>query len=140
MPFLKEEAVVILHDTNLVFDKWIKNKYEKTNYCNNQLLVNLRGKLIMPTIFNSFVSHNIGGVKLERNQRKYYLQYFLQLNQNWEYIPEEDDINIMRNFFKKYYGEMFVDLFNKIPDKNKKFLQITGIDSMIKYFNELYKI
>ena len=139
LPFLKEEAVVILHDTNLIFRKWIKKKYEKTNFSNNQILVNLRGKLIMPTVSDSFLSQNIGGVKLERNQQKYYLQYFLQLNQNWEYMPEENDISLLKDFFRKYYGNIFVDIFSTIAENNKKFLQKSGIDSMIKYFNELYK-
>ena len=120
LPFLKEEAIVVLHDTymnflaNYIYDKKI------INYSNNQLLCYIRGELILPSYGNEVFSRNIGGLKLYKNQKNYLKQYFLALGTQWVYMPEENDLKILRDFYIKYYGEKLVEIYDDAVAKNKK--------------------
>ena len=120
LPFLKEEAIVVLHDTymnflaNYIYDKKI------INYSNNQLLCYIRGELILPSYGNEVFSRNIGGLKLYKNQKNYLKQYFLALGTQWVYMPEENDLKILRDFYIKYYGEKLVEIYDDAVAKNIK--------------------
>ena len=118
LPFLKEEAFVVLHDTFMMYykDRIIK---QIVNYSNNQILCYIRGDLILPSYSNNTFSRNIGALKLSKNQKNYYLQYFLALGTQWQHLPPERELNILRNFFMKYYGEKYVKIYNDAVEKNK---------------------
>lgn len=75
LPFLKNEAVVILHD---VFIHYAGKKVSKRKSItsNNQLLCYIRGELILPHYGDSVFFRNIGALKLAAEQKKYYYQYF----------------------------------------------------------------
>lgn len=125
LPFLKEEAIIIIHDVFLMF---VKNanfgRGPIINYSNNQLLCYIRGKLILPSYGDKFFSRNIGAIKLEKNQKKYYKQYFMALGNQWQYLPEDKDLSIFREFFMKYYGKNFVEMYDDAVEKNKfRFIQ-----------------
>ena len=104
LPFVKEEAIIVLHDT---FFMYFNNRIRKPirNYSNNQILYYLRGEIILPTYDKNIFSMNIAAVKLSKNQQNYYLQYFLALGTQWEYLPKKVHLNQLRSFFMKYYGE-----------------------------------
>ena len=118
LPFLKENAIVVLHDTFMmyIYDRIVK---KIKNFSNNQILCYIRGKLILPTYNNNTFSHNIGAIKLYRNQERYYLNYFLSLGTQWEYMPSKRQINILNKFFMKYYGKKYVKIYNDAVDKNR---------------------
>lgn len=118
LPFLKEEALVVLHDTFLMY---IDDKVTKKirNFSNNQILCYIRGKLILPSYNNNTFSRNIGAIKLFKNQEKYYLNYFLALGTQWEYLPSDNELNILKNHFSKYYGAKYSQIFNDAIFKNK---------------------
>ena len=109
LPFLKEEAIVVIHDTFFMFNPYISPS-SKANFSNNQLLCYIRGNLILPKYGDKVFSRNIGALKLSKNQKKYYKQYFLALGNHWEYFPNENDITILRKFYEKYYGEKLVEI------------------------------
>ena len=119
LPFLKEEAIVVFHDTFLMF---FIHPYQKTlsNYSNNQLLCYIRGQLILPTYGDKVFSRNIGALKLDKNQKRYYKQYFLALGNQWFYKPDEKDLEILRSYFKKYYGDKLVEIYDDAVEKNKQ--------------------
>jgi len=122
LPFLKEEATVIFHDAfALYFNRTITKK--KIHTSNNQLLCYIRGELILPHYGDSVFFRNIGALKLEPEQTKYYYIYFLALGIQWEYMPSENEIKLMRNFFMKYYGKKYVEVFNDAVEKNKIYLK-----------------
>ena len=117
LAFLKKEAFVVLHDTFFMYlGEFLK---KKKNCSNNQLLTYIRGELIWPSYGNSTFLHNIGALKLTKEQKKYYKQYFLALGTQWEYMPEEKDLKIMREFFIKYYGKKCVEIYDDAVNKNK---------------------
>jgi predicted O-methyltransferase YrrM len=121
LPFLKNEAVVILHDAFFLYHHGKVSK-KKSMTSNNQLLCYIRGELILPHYGNSIFARNIGALKLSSEQKKYYYQYFLALGIQWEYMPNENELKIMRDFFMKYYGEKYVEVYDDAVQKNKIYL------------------
>ena len=118
LPFLKEEAIVVFHDAFLMFQE-TQPANSKNNYSNNQLLCYIRGTLILPSYGDEIFSRNIGATKLDKNQKKYYKHYFMALGNLWEGFPEEKDIEILRNHFKKYYNEKLIEIFDNAVKKNR---------------------
>ena len=118
LPFLKEESFVILHDTFFmyIYDRVIKNII---NYSNNQILCYIRGELILPSYKQNMFSMNIGAIKLSKKQENYYLQYFLALGAQWQYLPSERELKVLTKFYKKYYGKKYVKIFIDAIEKNK---------------------
>ena len=116
LPFLKEKAIVAFHDVYIMFNiEFYKRRV--INYSNNQLLCYIRGKLILPTYGNNTFGRNIGALQLDVNQKKYYKQYFLALGNQWNYFPDYDII-ILRKYFKKYYSDELIQIFNDAVDQN----------------------
>jgi len=121
LPFLKNEAIVVFHDTFYLYYNKQVTKY-KTHTSNNQLLCYIRGELILPQYGDSVFFRNIGALKLAPEQNKYYYQYFLALGNQWEYMPSETHQKLMRDFFMKYYGKNYVDIYDDALEKNKIYL------------------
>ena len=120
LPFLKEEAIIVLHDTFLMFRN---EKTEKKNFSNNQILVYIRGELLLPNYRDKVFSHNIGAIKLCKEQNRFYRHYFMALGTQWEYIPDNIDLKLIRKFFMKYYGNKYVEIYDDAIEKNKKYLK-----------------
>jgi predicted O-methyltransferase YrrM len=121
LPFLKNKSIVVFHDT---FFSYYNRKVSriKRHTSNNNLLCYIRGELILPHYGDSVFFRNIGALKLDPNQQKYYYHYFLALGIQWEYMPNENDLKIMRDFFMKYYGEKYVEVYDDAVKKNKIYL------------------
>ena len=115
--FLKNEAIVVFHDAFfLYYNKEVtKNKVHTSN---NQLLCYIRGELILPHYGDSVFFRNIGALKSAPEQNKYLYQYFLALGIQWEYMPSENDLKLMRDFFMKYYGKKYVEVYDDALEKN----------------------
>ena len=73
LPFLKDEAILVLHDAfYLYLDKRITRS--KTHTSNNHILVYVRGEVILPNYGNSVFFLNIGAIKLTKEQKLLYYQ------------------------------------------------------------------
>ena len=118
LPFLKNEAIVVFHDAFFLYYNKDVVKY-KVHTSNNQLLCYIRGELILPHYGDSVFFRNIGALKLAPNQKNYYYQYFLALGIQWEYMPNENELKLMRDFFMKYYGKKYVEVYDDAVEKNK---------------------
>ena len=117
LPFLKENAIVVIHDLLWHFEKVINTKLFPS--CISLIPV-LYGDKVFLDKNNGFIS-NIGAVFLYPNQEEHYLDYFLLLLNFWEYIPQEEQINDLRIFIKKYYkNENYINIFDLAVTKNKK--------------------
>ena len=121
LPFLKNEAFVVFHDTFFLYCGKEVNK-QKLHTSNNELITYIRGDLILPSYGDKVFFRNIGALKLSPEQKNYYYQYFLALGIQWEYMPDEKDLKIMRDFFMKYYGQKYVEVFDDAVEKNKIYL------------------
>ena len=47
----------------------------------------------------------------------------MALGNLWEGFPEEKDINILREYFKKYYNDKLVEIFDDAVKKNRARLE-----------------
>lgn len=91
--------------------------------CNNILFSTLKGKKIL---FRQR-KLNQGAVILEREQKKYYFDYFFLLLNNWSYMPNKFELDTIRKLVKKYYSPFLLSIYNKAIKINYELLKIKGI-------------
>ena len=127
LPFLQENAIIVLHDIIWHFFRAFKTNYNifdsKVMPSQIFLISSLIGeKILLPEGDNSFI--NIGVVCLSKNQKKYYLNYFLLLMNIWQYLPTNEQLDGLREFIKKYYdNKIFLRIFDFTVEKNKIFFK-----------------
>ena len=122
LPFLNEGAIVILHDIIWHLDGTENFKEVKFTPTQIYLMSSLYGQKIY--IKSSLTGlQNIGCVKLYPKQEEHYKDYFLLLMSFWEEMPNDNQINDLRNFIKKYYvKDIFLKIFDSAVAKNKIYI------------------
>ena len=121
LPFLKEEAVISFHDiaNQINFAGEPETRHEWVPY----IIFNLvRGKKFYPSGENILL-HDIGGIILDKNQKKYHYDYFRALGGQWEYFLKEKHVTLIRDFFKKYYDEVCLSIFDEAIKFNRNFVK-----------------
>ena len=121
LPFLKDNAIIILHDITWHFLREIKKKKLRFTATQIYLMACLHGDKLL--IKNIDGIDNIGAVFLYKNQQKYYLDYFILLLTYWEYMPSENQIEELRIFIKKYYNnQLYLSIFEQAVKYNKFYI------------------
>lgn len=127
LPFLSKNATLVMHDltyhvlgggfsTRKGLDCDVSNDF--CNICS--ILFNAwNGQKSYPTPYNfdkSPMFQNIGACILADNQLEdsNLESYFRVLNIPWYYMPSDDDISAIKKLFAKYYGQKYVEYFEKI--------------------------
>ena len=109
LPFLKENAIVIVHD--IFYHFWHDSKTKFYPSCIS-LIPAIYGDKVLIYRKVGGVS-NMGAVFLYSNQEEHYLDYFLLLLNFWEYIPSDEQTNDLRRFIKQYYKDNeYINIFN----------------------------
>ena len=138
MPFLNENAIIVLHDIKLHCTR-INKKNEldaKINPPNFHLMTFLYGDKILLKSSQKTID-NMGAIFLYKNQKSHYLEYFFSLISIWDYIPSDDHLKDMKNFIISYYQEeSLVDMFNEAVSFNKAFFKKFN-KTKFKFFNSL---
>lgn len=124
LPFLKENCIVLLHDIiwhlskGLYTDRKIyKNRIIPTQI--NLMSVLVGEKILLNKFEYNFI--NVGVICLDKNQEKYYLNYFLLMMNFWQYIPTDKQLSNLREFIIKYYGDkQLLRIYDNSIDCNKK--------------------
>ncbi len=138
LPYLKKNAILILHDTAL---------HHNNEHCvtNGILFSCLRGKKLSfnEGLWNRFA--NIGAVILDENIIDNILDYIYLLTLPWGYSPSDNDILECQKLFSKNYNEEFVDVFMNIMLYNKQIFIENSIsnnqtDSIIKLDKKINKL
>lgn len=133
LPFLKEEAIVIFHDIANQITKSGRpgTRREWASY----IIFNIiRGKKYLPS-GNKLLLHDIGAIKLEKNQKRYVYDYFRALGGQWQYFPKEIYINIIRDLFAKYYDNNCLIMFDEAVKFNRKFVKNNKLANTYFKFN-----
>jgi predicted O-methyltransferase YrrM len=112
MPFLNENAIVVLHD--IIFHLLDYHNIPEVKYFPSQiyLMTSLAGNKV--AIRDKYYgTENIGAIFLNPHQETYYLNYFCLLLSPWEYMPTDKQIDELRSFISKYYKEeIYLTIFN----------------------------
>ena len=119
LPFLKEEAIIIFHDIG----NQITVSKDRNEWAPYIIFNAIRGEKFLPS-GKSILRQDIGAIKLEKNQKKYYHDYFRLLGGQWQYFPKEIHIKLLTNFIKKYYDEECFIMFEEAVTFNRNFVKM----------------
>lgn len=125
LPFLNENAIVVLHDIiwHFAFARISNYNINKIMPTQIVLMSSLIGKKIILKKGNKNFD-NIGAIYLDKNQKKYYLNYFLLLMNIWQYMPSEKHLKSLRDFICKYYeNKQLLEIYDYSVEKNRKLFE-----------------
>ena len=120
LPFLKNKAIVIIHDIDLQITSGTKKdmRYSWAPY----IIFNLiRGKKVFPS-GKGILNKNIGAIKLEGNQKRFTYDYCRALAGQWQYFLSKEQIKIITSYFKKYYSKECLIILNETIIFNREFV------------------
>lgn len=109
LPFLKEGAVVVLHDTEY-------HLYHQTNpscgFSNNLLYGMMCGdKITQFDPSRPFLLPNITAMVITSDSKKYINNVFWGFSYKWEYIISTNEFEIYRNWYSKFYDKDSIQVF-----------------------------
>ena len=128
LPFLKEGAIVILHDIG----HQITQGYQRNEWAPYIIFNGIRGHKYLPS-GNQILKHEIGAIKMEKNQSNYYKDYFRLLGGQWQYFPKEKYINQIRNYFKRYYNDECLIIFEEAVAFNRELVKRSPKTQFYRY-------
>ncbi|MDR2337584.1 MAG: class I SAM-dependent methyltransferase [Deltaproteobacteria bacterium] len=111
-PYLKQNAVIVLHDTNL---HTINNCYNDLN-SNNMLISAISGEKLVPN-YDRYLGMrfaNIAGVILNEQQQENIWDIFNLLLQPWKYMPSGINLNNIRKYLAQHYTDYFCNFFDRV--------------------------
>ena len=125
LPYLKEDAIVVFHDTALhtriksyagqIANPAINNT---CGLCMSAIYGKklLQGNFIYLEKFPMFKARfpNIGAIQLNSETREHIFEIFNLLTLHWVYEIEDETLKELSEFFKHYYGEEWSSYFDKI--------------------------
>lgn len=128
LPYLKDGAIVVLHDIFL-------NHYNNNtnSYATRILLSSVVGeKIIGRGNDNEYNYIELGAFRVIEDTKKYIHNVFSALLVTWQYLPDCFQMTIYRQSLEKYYDSQLMELFDMALKLNKKTLsQKKVVDKMI---------
>ncbi|MCL2416547.1 MAG: class I SAM-dependent methyltransferase [Bacteroidales bacterium] len=135
LPYLKDGAIVVFHDTNLQ----TAGKMFQWHFTNNLLMSSIVGNKILQgnfdakTAWSKVAFPNIGVVEISQETRQHLYSIFNLLTLQWYYLPSETEQLAMLKFFEKHYSLYFVNYLEQVFDyHNKNFHKHHGIRHKLK--------
>ncbi len=122
LPYLKKDATVVFHDTNL-HARVSENPSVYLQYTNNLLMSAITGKKLLPAnvpYCSDYDFINIGAIELTESTLQNVWEIFNIMTIKWNYIPKDDEITKLTDFIQKYYGKYYRDYFIKIISFQKR--------------------
>ena len=129
LPYLKEDAMVVLHDINLHTFDYFLGSWSITN---NILFSAIFGeKFIMENtsgseeynsdIYEATKFPNIGAIKINNETRKHIFEIINLLTLKWSYLPKKDEeAEIISHFEKNYNNKFFTDYLQEVFSYQRK--------------------
>jgi predicted O-methyltransferase YrrM len=117
LPYLKKNAIVVLHDTAIYMGKAevmadeANQRYWRDGYTCRVLLNTLRGRMFHSTA--DYIFPNIGGVVLDDDVEGMVKALFYNLTLEWVYMPPNLDLLKTLHFFKRFYPPHYVSVYYK---------------------------
>jgi predicted O-methyltransferase YrrM len=140
LPYLKAGAIVVFHDTSFHF---LERSDYNGGWTNCALLSVIRGQKIIPhkDLLNgvALTFPNIGAIKLDDHQEKFAFDYFNMLVLPWYYFPNKEQINLLRDFFKKHYDSFCSDIFERAVSKHNLYMEYPKEPNVVDLIMVLWK-
>lgn len=114
LPHLKENAIVVLHDTCLNH-----RSNNSVGFATQLLLDVVSGEKYFDLMVDNG-EPNIGAFRITSETRKNINDVFRALLITWNYMLDEEQICIYRNEFRKHYDQNSLNLFEMAVSLNKK--------------------
>jgi predicted O-methyltransferase YrrM len=134
LPYLKDGAIVILHD---IFMNHHNHQLE--SYATRLLLSVVVGeKIVGRGADNKYNYIELGAFRITKDTRKYIENVFSALLITWQYIPDKLQMNIYKGFLSRYYDDRLMEEFEIAEKLNEKTVYQKKIDNkicMIKVHN-----
>lgn len=125
LPFLKKNAIVVIHDINLNYFRAINGTENKTFAAREDIAT----KILLTTVVadkyiceNNIMAANIAAFQINEDTVRYIENVFLSLTLSWSYNLGEMT-NEYREIFCKYYSEKLVNLFDIAVTCNKRMIE-----------------
>ena len=133
LPYLKENAVVCLHDVSATQDNTIKIDGVLTNYVNGEghfhehatadlfsaVTANKYLNLILDNEFN-LLYPNIAAFQINSDTMKYIENVFLSLVLRWTYLPSAKDLKGYAEIFLRHYPQELISIYKESVRMNLK--------------------
>ena len=119
IPFLKENAVICLHDVALDYVA----PMNKVAYICKLIFDTVSGKKFFnvldsePKELNGFP--NIAAIQVTDDTRNQIMDLFSAFSYPWAYMPENQEIALYKNMYNKLYGTDCITLFDKCINLNR---------------------
>jgi predicted O-methyltransferase YrrM len=120
LPYLKEDAIIIFHDINHHTSSYPRREWSITN---NLLMSTIFGKKFLQGNFSRLDNMvlddmtyfpNIGGIKINKDTRKYIFEIFNLLTIKWTYLPKENEQLEIISFFEKNYDTFYINYLKDV--------------------------
>lgn len=109
MPYLKKNAIIVIHDTLI---HTFRKQYKIGGNVCGILFASLKGKKFVAS--ENIIQDSIGAVILDNDIRNTIYDYFYLLTLNWAYNYNQNDIEYIKKIFYINYGQHSVTEFEKI--------------------------
>ena len=138
LPYLKQDAMVVLHDTALHF---LSPEFSLCYATQVLMSVVVADKIYPCDIQNIENIANIGAFKVNSNTYKYIENVFGGLRMPWNYIPDDISLVNFDKFFAKHYNNSLCNIFRQATNinaelKNNKFKFDLNANDYIKTINK----
>lgn len=124
LPYLKKDATVVFHDTNLhCNDTETRSNWSHNEFTNNMLMSAITGQKLIPAdepFKSAFDFYNIGAIQLNENTKEHIWEIFNLLTIKWCYMLKDEELEQLSSCFSEFYGGYYADYFNRVVDNQKK--------------------
>ena len=122
LPYLKDGAIVVLHDVAL-------NQYKHQTGWRDACATGALFGAVTAKKFLNFVPEdaagnirssypNIAAFQVNEQTKEHIENLFLLLTLNWHYAPSQNEIKIYREFYRRYYSADLTDIFDETIKMN----------------------
>jgi len=121
LPYLKEGAIVVLHDVSLnqLNDPFHKSDAHATGLLFSAVYAKEKFVNFKPeTKWIPYSYPNIAAFKVAQKTREAIENVFLAMMLTWHYLPSYEELEIYHRFYKKHYPMEIVSLFEEAAKMN----------------------
>ena len=112
VPFLEDKAVVVLHDVTLSHNN---SQHDSRCYATQILFSTVTADKYLN---NESEYPNIAAFIADKKTRSHIADVFSAMTLNWTYLPEDEELSIYRNWYKKYYPAEINAIFEQAIEMN----------------------